>query len=106
MPLLDHFTPPLSTSRHWESFHAGWAEQLAQQLNEILPPGLSSMPVGCAFCGWAARRPMDRSTASAVRVMVGSFRVKLTGTASASGYPTRPQGNGDTNVRAGTTVGS
>jgi hypothetical protein len=25
MPLLDHFRPPLSGSRHWESFHAAWA---------------------------------------------------------------------------------
>lgn len=44
MPILDHFAPPLSTSRHWESFHAGWAEQLAQQLNEILPPGYVAEP--------------------------------------------------------------
>ena len=25
MPLLDHFHPPLSTQRHWESFHTTWA---------------------------------------------------------------------------------
>ena len=25
MPLLDHFHPPLSDERHWESFHAAWA---------------------------------------------------------------------------------
>jgi hypothetical protein len=24
MPLLDHFHPPLSTERHWESFYAAW----------------------------------------------------------------------------------
>ena len=25
MPLLDHFHPPLSVDRHWESLHAAWA---------------------------------------------------------------------------------
>ena len=40
MPLLDHFHPPLSTTRHWESFHARWAAAIADALNEdLLPPG-------------------------------------------------------------------
>src|SRR5829696_7683351 len=40
MPLLDHFHPPLSTMRHWESFHARWASAIADALNEhLLPPG-------------------------------------------------------------------
>jgi hypothetical protein len=40
MPLLDHFRPPLSTQRHWESFHAAWAGALADFLNEEwLPEG-------------------------------------------------------------------
>ena len=40
MPLLDHFHPPLSERRPWESFHATWASTLADALNEsILPPG-------------------------------------------------------------------
>jgi hypothetical protein len=38
MPLLDHFNPPLSQRRHWESFHSAWAEALARQLNEGLLP--------------------------------------------------------------------
>ncbi len=39
MPLLDHFHPPLSTQRHWESFHASWAVKLADTLTEqVLPP--------------------------------------------------------------------
>ncbi len=39
MPLLDHFHPPLSQRRHWDSFHSAWAEALALQLNtELLPP--------------------------------------------------------------------
>jgi hypothetical protein len=40
MPLLDHFHPPLSLQRHWESFHTTWAGTLADSLNEDwLPPG-------------------------------------------------------------------
>ncbi len=40
MPLLDHFHPPLSQRRHWESFHAAWATTIVDRLNAgILPPG-------------------------------------------------------------------
>jgi hypothetical protein len=39
MPLLDHFHPPLSTERHWESFYATWCGSLADDLNRQLPPG-------------------------------------------------------------------
>jgi hypothetical protein len=40
MPLLDHFHPPLSTQRHWESFHTTWAGAIADALNERwLPEG-------------------------------------------------------------------
>jgi len=40
MPLLDHFHPPLSQRRHWESFHSAWATGLANALNEEwLPDG-------------------------------------------------------------------
>ena len=39
MPLLDHFRPPLSDERHWESFHAAWAGALADDLNRRLPNG-------------------------------------------------------------------
>ena len=38
MPLLDHFHPPLSQRRHWDSFHAAWAEAMARQLNDQLLP--------------------------------------------------------------------
>jgi len=37
MPLLDHFRPPLSQRRHWDSFHGAWAEAIAVQLNQALP---------------------------------------------------------------------
>src|SRR4051794_7556599 len=37
MPLLDHFHPPLSVDRHWESLHAAWAGSLADALNRVLP---------------------------------------------------------------------
>ncbi len=40
MPLLDHFHPPLSSQRHWESFHTTWATAIADSLNqEWLPEG-------------------------------------------------------------------
>lgn len=40
MPLRDHFHPPLSQRRHWESFHAAWATALADGLNaDWLPEG-------------------------------------------------------------------
>jgi Protein of unknown function (DUF4058) len=38
MPLLDHFHPPLSPRRHWESFHVNWAGAIADALNESLLP--------------------------------------------------------------------
>src|SRR5271157_4310794 len=39
MPLLEHFHPPLSAERRWESFHSSWATRLADALTERwLPP--------------------------------------------------------------------
>src|SRR5688572_24373340 len=38
MPLLDHFRPPLSQRRHWDSFHGAWAEAMAMNLNQTLLP--------------------------------------------------------------------
>lgn len=38
MPLLDHFRPPLSKRRHWDSFHGAWAEAMAITLNQSLLP--------------------------------------------------------------------
>ncbi len=38
MPLLDHFHPPLSKQRHWDSFHGAWTEAIARHLNEELLP--------------------------------------------------------------------
>ena len=38
MPLLDHFHPPLSVERHWQSFHAVWATEIMAALNrDVLP---------------------------------------------------------------------
>jgi len=40
MPLLDHFRSPLAEDRHWESFHAFWAGDIATLLNvSVLPAG-------------------------------------------------------------------
>jgi hypothetical protein len=44
MPLLDHFHPPLSQRRHWQSFHSAWATALALDLNQLLPPGYFAEP--------------------------------------------------------------
>jgi Protein of unknown function (DUF4058) len=39
MPMLDHFHPPLSAERRWESFHSSWATRIADALTERwLPP--------------------------------------------------------------------
>jgi hypothetical protein len=38
MPLLDHFHPPLSPQRSWESFRSRWANSIADALLQILPP--------------------------------------------------------------------
>lgn len=38
MPLLDHFHAPIHPSRPWESFHARWANSIADALQQILPP--------------------------------------------------------------------
>ncbi|HVC99303.1 MAG TPA: DUF4058 family protein [Pirellulales bacterium] len=38
MPLLDHFQPPLSQQRHWDSFHGAWAEAMAIHLNQTVLP--------------------------------------------------------------------
>ncbi len=44
MPLLDHFRPPLSTRRHWHSFHNAWSTYLADDLNQRLPEGYFAEP--------------------------------------------------------------
>lgn len=44
MPLLDHFHPPLSTRRHWHSFHNAWATYLSADINRRLPPGYFAEP--------------------------------------------------------------
>lgn len=44
MALLDHFRPPLSTKRHWHSFHNAWSTYLAENLNQLLPEGYFAEP--------------------------------------------------------------
>ena len=40
MPLLDHFHPPTSERRPWESIHAGWTTEMMARLNRsVLPDG-------------------------------------------------------------------
>lgn len=44
MPLRDHFHPPVTTMRSWDSFHGMWPAMIVQQLFEILPSGYVSAP--------------------------------------------------------------
>jgi hypothetical protein len=67
MPLLDHFHPPLTPARNWESFHALWAAAIVERLNcSLLPPGYfaetqvhvgSRIEVDVASCESPARDP-------------------------------------------------
>ena len=38
MPILDHFSPPLSLERVWNTFHHAWAATIARLLNRRLLP--------------------------------------------------------------------
>jgi hypothetical protein len=42
--LQDHFNPPLSHFRHWQSFHSAWATLISIQLNQHLPSGYFAEP--------------------------------------------------------------
>lgn len=44
MALLDHFRPPLSTRRHWHSFHNASSTYLSDSLNQSLPEGYFAEP--------------------------------------------------------------
>src|SRR5438105_617923 len=44
MSLFDHFHPPLSERRQWNSFHHAWATVIAFDLNDRLPPGYFADP--------------------------------------------------------------
>jgi hypothetical protein len=37
MPVLDHFHPPLSIRRNWDSFHTTWTVSLGDALTALLP---------------------------------------------------------------------
>lgn len=66
MPLLDHFRPPISTTRHWESFHAAWAAEIMRTLNRHV------LPAGCFA-------ETQVHIGSRVEVDVGSFEENDTG---------------------------
>jgi hypothetical protein len=42
--LLDHFHPPLNSTRPWTGFHGCWATNLAKALNCVLPDGWFAAP--------------------------------------------------------------
>ena len=37
MPLLDHFTEPVDPRAEWPSFHIRWANEVANELDRVLP---------------------------------------------------------------------
>ncbi|MCC6418567.1 MAG: DUF4058 family protein [Gemmataceae bacterium] len=77
MPLRDHFHPPLSERRPWESFHATWASALADFLNQdVLPAGYIALE--------------QLHSGAAVEIDVGTF---AEGTA-----PSSPNGGGTATV--------
>jgi hypothetical protein len=72
MPLRDHFHPPLSERRPWESFHSTWCTSLADYLNRaLLPPG------------YIALEQIHRG--AAVEIDVGTYAERLTGTSGDAG---------------------
>src|SRR5262245_50962011 len=45
MPLLDHFTPPLTSTRKWPAIHGPWIAFIVQQLNGgVLPDRYVAVP--------------------------------------------------------------
>lgn len=72
MPLRDHFHPPLSERRPWESFHATWCGSLADYLNRVLLPP-----------GYIALEQIHRG--AAVEIDVGAYSENLNGAASDGG---------------------
>ena len=54
MALQDHFRPPLSQRRHWDSFHGAWAEAIALNLNQSLLPEDEKMTTKSKFMTFLA----------------------------------------------------
>lgn len=74
MPLLDHFHPPLSERRPWESFHATWCGSLADLLNEeVLPPGYIALE--------------QVNPGSAIEIDVGTFAEEAGGSGGTTTLP-------------------
>ena len=79
MPLLDHFHPPLSAERRWESFHSSWATKIADALTEHwLPPNYIAEEhvhlgpsVEIDVATFAREEPAGREEASAAVATVG-----------------------------------
>jgi hypothetical protein len=77
--LLDHFHPPLSTLRHWESFHARWAAAIADALNDDLLPAEYFAEVQVHV---GSRVEVDVGTFTAASAGVGRSRRADTATAT------------------------
>lgn len=87
MPLRDHFHPPLSDARHWESFHSRWINSIAEALNEVLPERYFSEP--------------QTHAGLSIEIDVGTFRGERQGLASTNGQAqVEPTNGGATAVAA------
>lgn len=75
MPLLDHFHPPLSERRPWESFHATWCSALADHLNEALVP-----------LGYIALEQINPG--ASIEIDVGTFAEEIVGSPPQAGNGT------------------
>lgn len=69
--MRDHFSPPLKRERHWGSFHAAWANAIAQVLNHgLLPETFVAEPL----VEWGGQVEIDVETQrEAVREEGGSI---------------------------------
>ena len=72
MVLLDHFRPPLSTKRHWHSFHNAWLTYLSEDLNQRLPEGYFAEP-NAQF----GLRSMSLLSAKKLRLLQSRYKVKV-----------------------------
>ena len=87
MQLLDHFHPPLSTVRHWESFHARWAAAMADVLNDVLLPGEYFAEVQVHV---GSRGEVDVGTFAYASTYVAHVHRASTATATLTAHPWAP----------------
>ena len=78
MPLRDHFHPPLSKERRWESLHSIWINAISERLNETLPKDYFAQP--------------EVHAGRSIEIDAGTFGESERGTANGDQHG--PSGNG------------